>query len=253
MSAIIDISNYWDSKGNLNPEEAFSSVWEAIAHIGWKASLLPNRWSKFKDQVSQICDLIENTCFNEIGKKVTLDGKKCEIVAALPSGEYLVLAEELPVLRDRVHVRLGTTVAPDDLESAKPVDDITEYWRKDNVLRREASFLTDLDAIAHIRREAEAIRENAPLARKGQLAAIENTCLAVEHNYFQLIGNKVTINERKPDSTRGPLPTSGKFVAVLPEGRGLALSTTAANGVKYGFLVGRKRMAQIIRDMKGSK
>lgn len=255
-SEMMDISSYWKN-GHLDPAHAFQSSAEAVEYLARLAGDLPKKYGL---SLSVVCDMLLTDRFQQVGEDVSVGATSGTVQALLPSGKYLILAEQSPKRRDRVYLRYGwetpveSMPEPGQKESApqKKMIDITDYWRKDNELRRERVLIDEDDAVAYIRREAAESREEASAKYGEILAVIENTCLAIEHDYFQLIGRKVETNSRGSDASRGPLPVSGEVVAVLPEGQGLAV-TSEINKMRHGFIIGRKRMAQIVRDSGKSK
>lgn len=248
----MEITEHWKPSGELDPVKAFTSNEEAIEHIHTVvANEIPKKLSRFTSMVNELYVAIDSDYFRMIGRIPSGDSA----ISVLPNGKLLVLTTKTSARRGKIYIRMGYEYDP-LFKKSGPSKDITEYWRSDNEVRRETSFLQWKDAIAYIRREAEYLRSSdVSEATSLRLLQIKNTCRAVEHDYFKLIGRNVKTNVRGPDAARGPLPTTGKIVAVLPEGKGLAVSEMipAGNGKtprRFGFFVGRTRMAQIIRDRK---
>lgn len=247
-SAIAEISDYWSKNGKLDTERAFTKTTHAVEHICQLVDQLPSRGvSNLVYAVSVLrADALKNVGKNYGKSKGSVVG------IALDGTGYLVLVETSPARRNRIYIRHGFQIPLDEFpgQPSESVD-VTEYWRRDNVVRRDIVAVDLRDVIAFIRREAKKARSKSGASERTRetLLEISNTCIAVEHNFFDLIGRSIVTNNRSPDAPRGPLPKEGDIVAVLSEGKGLALSSSVPKA-RYGFVVGHKRMAQIKRDLK---
>jgi hypothetical protein len=238
---ILDVSDYWKGAG-VDHRQVFVNLADVLAYLTTQVEPdLPKRLVKVRNAIKVVCRAVKKGRLKMIGK-----GKN---TAILPSGEMLVLQETLSARRDRVHIRYGD-VRNLDTGTVKKNQDITKYWRTDDKLRKAMSFTDVNSGFYHLRRVVQEVREKETSeAAREKLLLIENTCTAVVHNYFQFIGQKFKTNERGPDASFGPLSTTGKIVGVLPGGQALAVSKEVP-GSKFGFVVGRTRLRDLVRDSR---
>lgn len=243
---IKSISDFWAGK-KLDSSVAFTKPEHAVTHIIELISTLKGNVIKGDDR-----DAMLNCARSYLDNRFKLVGKRVrggEIVALTPENRYLVLTETTSVRRNRSYVRHGYLMDFDSKQKDGVAEDITEHWRTDNELRKNSGLLVEPnDAIRHIRRTADALRAATRYKNVNRtLMAIRNTCEAVERNFFALIGWVVTTNERSPEAKRGPRATDGEVVAILSEGRALALAHQTKKE-KYGFVVGRTKVPEELKE-----
>ena len=134
---IMEITEHWSSSGKLDPAKAFTSNAEAIEHIyAVTSNEIPKKLSRFIGMVSSLYTAMHGDYFKFIGKMPSGDSA----ISVLPNGKLLVLTTKTSARRGKIYIRMGYEYDP-LFKAPGPSKDITEYWRSDNEVRRETSFL----------------------------------------------------------------------------------------------------------------
>jgi hypothetical protein len=249
---VMDVSDYWDGNA-LDSSKAFTLKEHVLIHIRSLLLQLPAKFKKFRKDADSIYNSILGDRFSRIGKSVKVDGWPPGVIfAVLPGDKFLVVTEELHERRDRTRIRHGFVASP-DMDAVTEQKDITYYWRKDNeIRRRDRCFISEVGAISWIRRKIFGIRRSGvPEKHDKILREIKNTGDILEFDLLSLIGREIVSNNRGEEATRGPLPVSGKLVALVSGGQGLVLVSKSSAG-KQGTLVGRKRLIEIHSQVQES-
>ena len=242
-------SEFWH-RGRLRENAAFTEPDHAVSYVLSRLKTI-DKYKKF--MMKLIRTIRSHDKISMVGRQVPVREHKGEAVALLPDGKLLVLVSRSRIPKERKSRRSGFLfdVFTGETSSKKPID-ISKYWRTDDKLRESRSvFASSVDVFRYVRTEIRGFRESRSPSKAVDevLVDVRHTLEAVEHDFFQLIGDKITTNERRRDAERGPLPSEGELVAILPGGKGL-VELDEDFGAKHGFLAGRTKLAQILRGNK---